>query len=168
MWELTALTGSAGDDRLCSRPSHAPCSNQHKRCLLVVVVAMASSYQQYTRLLEESRLRDRKSGYDSGQADISQPDLSFPAEYRKINANTRDFVISKFMKIDNWDRFCSLAYKYYTEKGIEAFFLARIANLLTTAFVIGFSSFLFNCIDHSNISGRKNLSEVLVENCFSR
>lgn len=66
-------------------------------------------------------------------------------------------------------------YEYYKGKGIYCIVLARVLNLLTTFFVIAFSTFLISCIDYtklfSSISTAEavgRLEDVLISQCITK
>ncbi|EPQ26657.1 uncharacterized protein PFL1_05637 [Pseudozyma flocculosa PF-1] len=70
--------------------------------------------------------------------------------------------------VDNMDAFLQEVYSYYVGKGAVCIALSRALNLLTIAFVIGFSTFLLGCVDYSSIRHDGRLSEVIVDHCVSR
>lgn len=66
-------------------------------------------------------------------------------------------------------------YGYYKGKGIWCIALARVLNLLTTFFVIGFSTFLTSCIDYGKLARTvagpndiARLDDVLIPQCVTR
>ncbi|PWZ00040.1 APG9-domain-containing protein [Testicularia cyperi] len=69
--------------------------------------------------------------------------------------------------VDNMDAFLQEVYAYYVGKGAICIALSRTLNLLTIAFVIGFSTFLFGCIDYSAIRHDGALGDVIVGHCVS-
>ncbi|CEH18767.1 apg9-domain-containing protein [Ceraceosorus bombacis] len=69
--------------------------------------------------------------------------------------------------VDDLDAFLCEVYDYYTGKGIYAIALSRILNLLTVAFVLGFSIFLTRCVDYHSIKHDGKLSEVVVPSCVA-
>lgn len=68
----------------------------------------------------------------------------------------------------NLDRFLQRCYSYYVGKGMYCILLERISSLLILAFVMWFSVFLLGCVDYSQISGGKSLSDVIVPHCVGK
>ncbi|KAJ3162864.1 autophagy protein atg9 [Geranomyces michiganensis] len=58
-------------------------------------------------------------------------------------------------------------YSFYEGKGFYSIMLARVTNLLILAFIVAFSIFLFACIDYPLIHEKKQLSEVIRDNCLA-
>ena len=78
-------------------------------------------------------------------------------------------ILRRFLTITNWDEFFERMYAYYTGHGFVSIALARVFNLLTAAFVIGFSTFLIGCIDHQSLAqGKRHLGEVVVSQCLGQ
>lgn len=69
--------------------------------------------------------------------------------------------------VDNLDSFLQEVYAYYVGRGAICIALSRSLNLLTVAFVISFSTFLFGCIDYSAITHDGQLSDVIVGHCVA-
>ncbi|KAK6528654.1 autophagy protein atg9, variant 2 [Orbilia ellipsospora] len=59
-------------------------------------------------------------------------------------------------------------YEYYLGKGIYCICLERFIGLLTIAFVVGLSTFLFTCIDYSKLRTKRTFDEVKINRCMSR
>lgn len=66
------------------------------------------------------------------------------------------------------DEFLQRLYNYYEGKGFLCIVLLSLVNLLTVAFVVGFSVFLSECIEYSKIPKSNTLHDVLVDNCPSK
>ncbi|KAI3657325.1 hypothetical protein MP638_002855 [Amoeboaphelidium occidentale] len=77
-------------------------------------------------------------------------------------------LIAEWKSTRNWDRFFGQLYEYYNGGGMFPILLARIMNLLTVAFVLGFGTFLIACVDHENISKRRTLQDALVPQCMAK
>ncbi|TLD35067.1 APG9-domain-containing protein [Venturia nashicola] len=71
----------------------------------------------------------------------------------------------KWAQVQNLDNFLTQIYDYYLSKGIYSIALKRILSLFTTAFVVGFSTFMFFCIDYSLLPHSNKLSQVRVPKC---
>ncbi|KAJ1025162.1 hypothetical protein NDA16_002668 [Ustilago loliicola] len=69
--------------------------------------------------------------------------------------------------VDNLDAFLQEVYAYYVGRGAICIALSRSLNLLTVAFVISFSTFLFGCIDYSAIRHDGQLGDVIVGHCVA-
>lgn len=80
----------------------------------------------------------------------------------------KDRALWNWGTLENMDEFLQEVYNYYTGKGLACIILTKVLNLLTIAFVIGFSSFLVGCIDYSAIKHDSQLSDVIVGHCISR
>ncbi|KAJ3416829.1 autophagy protein atg9 [Chytridiales sp. JEL 0842] len=74
-------------------------------------------------------------------------------------------VFRIWSQVDNLDDFLQRVYTYYTDKGMTCILLSRITNLITLAFIVGFSTFLISCIDYSAIAPKKTLHDVLRHQC---
>ncbi|PWN88153.1 APG9-domain-containing protein [Acaromyces ingoldii] len=95
----------------------------------------------------------------------------------------KERALWNWANVDNLDEFLQEVYSYYIGKGIFCIALSRALNLLTIAFVIGFSTFLAGCVNYSKIRDYSKLrhsqkptesevdlmlSDVLVDQCVSR
>ncbi|KAL2850970.1 autophagy protein Apg9-domain-containing protein [Aspergillus pseudodeflectus] len=67
--------------------------------------------------------------------------------------------------VENLDNFLKDVYTYFLGNGIWSILLNRALSLLTFAFVIGFSTFLLNCINYPQVRGSKKLDEILLQQC---
>lgn len=76
----------------------------------------------------------------------------------------------QWANVTNLDAFLQDVYYYYEGKGMFSIALARGLNLLTVGFVIGFSTFIFGCIDYSRIHPDKSmrLSDAIVDRCVTK
>ncbi|KNZ51324.1 hypothetical protein VP01_39g3 [Puccinia sorghi] len=80
----------------------------------------------------------------------------------------KDMALWRWVNVDDLDSFLQDVYSYYVGNGIWAIGLSRLSNLMTVGFVIGFSIFLFGCIDYSILRSSHHLHEVVVPQCVSR
>ncbi|PWN34396.1 APG9-domain-containing protein, partial [Meira miltonrushii] len=85
---------------------------------------------------------------------------------RRLNA--KDRALWKWGTLENMDEFLQEVYGYYVGKGLVCILLTKLLNLLTIAFVVGFSTFLVGCVDYSKIKHDGQLSDVVVHQCISR
>ncbi|KAJ3056688.1 autophagy protein atg9 [Rhizophlyctis rosea] len=70
--------------------------------------------------------------------------------------------------VDNLDEFLVRVFAFFEGKGFYCILLARLTNLLILAFIVGFSTFLFACIDYSIIHKSKMLEDVLRPQCLRK
>jgi autophagy-related protein 9 len=94
---------------------------------------------------------------------------SFRSHYAN-GLSPREKALWNWVNVYNLDAFLQEVYTYYQGKGIVSIALARGLNLLTIGFVIGFSTFLFGCIDYSRIRPDHvtRLSDIVIPHCISR
>ncbi|OZJ04471.1 hypothetical protein BZG36_02682 [Bifiguratus adelaidae] len=74
----------------------------------------------------------------------------------------------KWANVQNMDNFLGRVYSFYTGKGYWCILLARVLNLLSSLFVIVFSTFLFGCVHLQKIPHHPSLSDVIEPQCLSR
>ncbi|KAK6509543.1 autophagy protein atg9 [Arthrobotrys musiformis] len=74
----------------------------------------------------------------------------------------------KWANVEDVDCFLHRVYEYYLGKGIYCICLERFIGLLTVAFVVGFSTYIFNCIDFTKLRHSKSLEEVTIGHCMAR
>ncbi|KAL7422199.1 autophagy protein atg9 [Cryptotrichosporon argae] len=93
----------------------------------------------------------------------------------KAGLDERERALWKWVNVDDLDGFLQEVYAYYKGKGIYCIVLVRVLNLLTTFFVIAFSTFLLACIDYhklaSSVAGPNavgRLSDALIPQCITR
>ncbi|WVQ65483.1 uncharacterized protein L199_003659 [Kwoniella botswanensis] len=89
--------------------------------------------------------------------------------------NNHEKALWKWVNVEDLDGFLQEVYDYYKGKGIWCIALARALNLLTTFFVIAFSTFLTSCIDYKKLWSEASgpdaiarLDDVLIEKCIIR
>ncbi|KAI8048954.1 autophagy protein Apg9-domain-containing protein [Gilbertella persicaria] len=81
---------------------------------------------------------------------------------------TYDRTMWRWANVENMDDFFQRVYDYYQGKGIYCILLARLLNVLTLAFIIGFSTFLVGCVNYSEITSHHKLADVIEPHCLSR
>lgn len=74
----------------------------------------------------------------------------------------------RWANVEDLDNFLKDVYTYFLGNGFWSILLGRFLNLLTFAFVVGFSTFLTNCVDYHKVRGSKSLDEILVPKCTSK
>ncbi|CDU22285.1 related to ATG9-integral membrane protein required for Cvt and autophagy transport [Sporisorium scitamineum] len=131
----------------------------------------------------EDLLSDEELGLIAGDARRLSPTASrASSRSRKRRTNTLDprsrasavgglsakqKALWMWANVDNLDAFLQEVYAYYVGRGVICIALSRSLNLLTIAFVISFSTFLFGCIDYSSIRHDGQLSDVIVGHCVA-
>lgn len=130
-----------------------------------------SSQEEYQLLIQEpdptTLLYNNNEGVTSGRDNIINSVKNTIQNYRKkINAFLLPKPKGNDLLKDKSDEFYQEVYDYYRRKGFMCIVLERICHLITIAFVIWFSVFLFGCIDYSLISENSQLSQVLVDQCI--
>ncbi|WWC71134.1 uncharacterized protein I206_105087 [Kwoniella pini CBS 10737] len=93
----------------------------------------------------------------------------------KTGLNDYEKALWKWVNVEDLDGFLQEVYDYYKGKGIWCIALARALNLLTTFFVIAFSTFLTSCIDYKKLWSEASgpdaiarLDDVLIDKCITR
>ncbi|WVF69103.1 hypothetical protein IAT40_003877 [Kwoniella sp. CBS 6097] len=93
----------------------------------------------------------------------------------RTGLNEYEKALWKWVNVEDLDGFLQDVYDYYKGKGIWCIALARILNLLTTFFVIGFSTFLSSCIDYHKLTSTTSgpdsvgrLDDVLIDQCITK
>ncbi|KAJ5779584.1 Autophagy-related protein 9 [Penicillium paradoxum] len=81
------------------------------------------------------------------------------------NIDPKKKAMWRWANVEDLDNFLKDVYTYFLGNGIWSIMLTRVLNLLTFAFVVGFSTFLTNCIDYPKVRRSKTLDEILVPQC---
>jgi hypothetical protein len=130
----------------------------------------------WSRLLGGARIptiRRSSPGYAALEAD------RFPVANGRVLG--RDAAVRAWDNVDDLDRFLGRVYTYFVGKGIWTMMLERFCNLLYVwslqlgwltrkrilAFVVGFSIFIFNCVDYSQIESGGTLSGIVEKQCLA-
>ncbi|KAL8853284.1 MAG: hypothetical protein Q9221_001896 [Calogaya cf. arnoldii] len=80
-------------------------------------------------------------------------------------ASSRDRAMWRWANVEDLDNFLRDVYDYFLGNGIWCILLSRLLNLLTLAFVVGFSTFLTTCIDFAKLRSSHRMSEILIPKC---
>ncbi|KAF9985052.1 autophagy protein atg9 [Mortierella antarctica] len=88
--------------------------------------------------------------------------------YKRPGMDAAELAMWKWVNVENLDNFLAKVYDYYVGKGMYTILLERCLNLLTFAFVIGFSTFLIGCVDYPKLRHAKHMEEVLIPQCFHK
>ncbi|BCS24289.1 autophagy protein ATG9 [Aspergillus puulaauensis] len=70
--------------------------------------------------------------------------------------------------VENLDNFLKDVYTYFLGNGIWSILLNRILSILTFAFIVGFTTFLTNCVDYHRVRRSKTLDQILIPKCTSK
>ncbi|CAI7568242.1 unnamed protein product [Penicillium glandicola] len=81
------------------------------------------------------------------------------------NTDPKKKAMWRWANVEDLDNFLKDVYIYFLGNGIWSILLTRVLNLLTFAFVVGFSTFLTNCIDYTKVRRSKTLDDILVPQC---
>lgn len=84
------------------------------------------------------------------------------------NVDPKKKAMWRWANVEDLDNFLKDVYTYFLGNGLWSILLSRSLNLLTFAFVVGFSTFLTNCVDYHKVRGSKSLDEILVPQCTSQ
>ncbi|KAJ5448876.1 Autophagy-related protein 9 [Penicillium cf. griseofulvum] len=81
------------------------------------------------------------------------------------NTDPKKKAMWRWANVEDLDNFLKDVYIYFLGNGIWSILLTRVLNLLTFAFVVGFSTFLTNCIDYPKVRRSKTLDDILIPQC---
>ncbi|KAL8784155.1 MAG: hypothetical protein Q9213_004129 [Squamulea squamosa] len=81
-------------------------------------------------------------------------------------ASPRERAMWRWANVEDLDNFLRDVYEYFLGNGIWCILLSRVLNLLTLAFVVGFSTFLTTCIDFGKVRSSHRMSEILIPKCM--
>ncbi len=95
--------------------------------------------------------------------------LSRPStELRGLSlADPKQKAMWRWANVENLDNFLAEVYVYYLGNGFLSIMLQRSLQMLTFAFVAGFTMFLGNCINYDKLRRSGNMSQILVPRCAS-
>ncbi|KAJ6126742.1 hypothetical protein N7523_002354 [Penicillium sp. IBT 18751x] len=94
--------------------------------------------------------------------------LPFQQHTILTNTDPKKKAMWRWANVQDLDNFLRDVYIYFLGNGFWSILLSRLLNLFTFAFVVGFSTFLTNCIDYSQVPGSKTLNEILIPQCTSK
>lgn len=80
-------------------------------------------------------------------------------------ASPRDRAMWRWANVEDLDNFLRDVYEYFLGNGIWCILLSRLLNLLTLAFVVGFSTFLTSCINFGKVRSSHKMSEIVIPKC---
>lgn len=74
----------------------------------------------------------------------------------------------RWANVDNMDLFLQNVYEYYNNRGFYCILLARALQMATIAFVVWFSTYIYSCIDYTQLRHATSFSEARVPRCLAR
>ncbi|ORY01351.1 autophagy protein-like protein Apg9 [Clohesyomyces aquaticus] len=96
------------------------------------------------------------------------PKWALPARTGQFMADPKEKAMWLWVNVEDLDQFLTEVYFYYTNCGIYSILLRGTLDLLQSAFIVGFLTFLGWCIDYPKISKSHKLSEVIVPQCTKK
>jgi len=81
------------------------------------------------------------------------------------SADPKEKALWRWANVVHLDNFLFDVYHYYLHHGFWSIMLRRVYNLITMAFIVGFSLFLTQCIDYRKVRGSTEMSQILVPQC---
>lgn len=114
-------------------------------------------------------LMNRSSGEAHGDLE-QQGQLPISASFRANlkHMDPKERALWKWANVENLDNFLVDVYSYFLGSGIYCILLTRAVNMATLLFVVGFSTFLSNCIDYRKLSHSDKLSDIQIPKCMSK
>ncbi|KAL4868605.1 hypothetical protein BDV12DRAFT_96460 [Aspergillus spectabilis] len=70
--------------------------------------------------------------------------------------------------VENLDNFLKDVYTYFLGNGIWSILLNQVLSLMTSAFIVGFTTFLTNCVDYHRVPHSKFLGQILIPQCTKK
>lgn len=105
---------------------------------------------------------------------LLHPQYSAPSRTRPTTeprglsfADPKQKAMWRWANVENLDTFLSEVYIYYLGHGFLSIMLQRSLQLLSFAFVAGFTIFLGNCINYDKLRRSGNMTQILVPKCAS-
>ncbi|EFQ97423.1 Atg9p [Nannizzia gypsea CBS 118893] len=83
-------------------------------------------------------------------------------------ADPKEKALWRWANVENLDNFLQEVYDYFLGNGIWSIMLGRALNLITLAFVVGFTTFLSSCIDYKRVPHSKTMSQILIPGCVRK
>jgi autophagy-related protein 9 len=109
----------------------------------------------------------RQSLYPPPPTRNTRPGRPGPELQHLSFADRRQKAMWRWANVENLDIFLTEVYIYYLGNGFLSTMLQRTLQLLTFAFVAGFTIFLASCVNYDNLRPSGRLSQVLVHKCAS-
>lgn len=159
------VEGNHNDDELRSRLPPPPRSHPHHPSPDPGPSSRSNRPRWETnRAAMEQGIRDgpqRQREPPAARWSIGQhPNLAF--------VDPKEKAMWRWANVENLDNFLEDVYAYSQGNGIWSISLGRAIGLLNFAFIVGFSTFLTNCIDYSNVRGSRTLDDILIKRCTTK
>jgi autophagy-related protein 9 len=79
--------------------------------------------------------------------------------------SARDKAAWRWVNVTNLDAFVLDVYNYFDGSGLRCIMIDRVLHLVEVTFLVVFTTFLTQCVDHSSISGAKTLEDIIIPHC---
>ncbi|KAI9820866.1 MAG: autophagy protein atg9 [Thelocarpon impressellum] len=116
--------------------------------------------QAQQMLQPETRERGRGDGSRRTRGPRSNPGLT--------TVDPKEKALWRWANVGNLDNFLKDVYDYFLGNGIWCIVLSRVLNLMTLAFVVGFSTFLTMCVDYKKVPQSKTMGQILIPQCTKK
>ncbi|KMU76254.1 LOW QUALITY PROTEIN: Atg9p [Coccidioides immitis RMSCC 3703] len=99
---------------------------------------------------------------------IASSKPSFKSKSWSSISQSKEKAMWRWANVENLDNFLKDVYIYFIGNGIWCIVLSRMLNILTLAFVVGFTTFLTNCVDYRKVPHSKTLNQIIVPKCTNK
>lgn len=86
----------------------------------------------------------------------------------QLSTDPKERAMWMWVNVQDLDAFLVQVYEYFVGHGIWSILLHKALTLLQSAFVVGFLTFLFFCIDYAKVPQSKSMDEILVPQCTTK
>lgn len=87
---------------------------------------------------------------------------------RMNTLSPKERALWKWANVENLDTFFQDVYSYYLGNGYFCIVLGKLLNIATLIFVVFISTYMGYCIDYSKLPNSQKLSEITVDQCYSK
>ncbi|KAF2195996.1 membrane protein Gsa14p [Delitschia confertaspora ATCC 74209] len=105
--------------------------------------------------------------HDEGHNVIPAPRWAIPSMTGQLTMDPKERALWLWANVQDLDAFLHEVYDYYIGAGIWSTVLRRVINLIQTAFVVGFTTFLTYCIDYKKLPKEHSIRNALIPKCTS-
>lgn len=129
--------------------------------------ALATLQALGRRIVAAARLAQQQDASSRSGGTIHLNSSTAPSTHSPATSHLshREQALWLWANIEDFDSFLTELYAYYTGKGATCIALSRLAGLGTAAFVLGFSTFLFGCLDYTKIRHDGRLGDIVTPQC---
>jgi autophagy-related protein 9 len=96
------------------------------------------------------------------------PTRQSPEPRGLVFADPQQKAMWRWANVENLDTFLSEVYEYFLGNGFWSIMLRRALQLISSAFVAGFTFFLSNCINYDKVRRSNSMAQILVPKCTVR